>query len=435
MDDFKKDIEKNKVELSNDNLTEFEIASIKKDMRKKVSRGSKKNFRKIAVATAGIALIGGGLTPVIAENIPFIKDIYNKSSMVREYKDYTQYLGKVKEFKGGTATLDNLIITRDKMMVLLEIKTDEKIPEGYGEKFYLMSHFDKEWDVGGYGHSGGGYRVDANTFMLEAELHWEGHHLKENEDISFVVAYGDNKRVTKFDLKANIGNALDDVYDLAVNKKINDDITLAGIDSTILATKLRFAHSDSYYTEGTSIEFYETILKVDDKYYFAESFGPSGIAYSNEVKAEYRRVNKEILENAKSIEAIIVENTGTNTRDENGVSIEELKIEYAEQDGIKYPKFIETPNGSRVKYSSMKVTDNKISVDVESDNIDPILFAKNLRCGSPLNTSTVSKTERGYNVTFDKVEDYHRDGYNLDISYYDFQSYDEMVIKDTVKIK
>ena len=435
MDNFKNDVEKNNVELSNDNLTEFEIASIKKNMRKKVSRGNKKSFRKIAVATAGIALIGGGFTPAIAENIPFIKEIYSRSRMVMEYKDYTQYVGEVKEFDGGTATLDNLIITRDKVMVLVEIKTDEKIPEGYGEKFYLMSHFDKEWDTSLYGTASNGYRVDDNTFMLETELYWEGHKLEESEDISFVVAYGDNKRVTKFDLKANIGNALDDVYDLAVNKKINDDITLAGIDSTILATKLRFAHSDSYYTEGTSIEFYETILKVDDKYYFAESFGSSGIAYSNEVTTEYRRVNKEILENAKSIEAIIVENTDINIKDENGVSGKELKIEYAEQDGIKYPKFVETPNGSRVKYSNMKITDNKISVDVESDNIDPILFVKNLRCGSPLNTSTISKIERGYNVTFDKVEDYHRDGYNLDISYYDFQSYDEMVIKDTVKIK
>ena len=435
MGNFKNDVEKNKVELSNDNLTEFEIASIKKGMRKKVSRGNKKSFRKIAVATVGIALIGGGLTPVIAENIPFIKEIYNKSNMVREYKDYTQYLGEVKEFKGGTATLDNLIITRDKMMVLVEIKTDEKIPADYESKFYLTSNLNKEWNVSSNGHRGGGYKVDDNTVILEAEINWDGHHLKENEEISFIVAYGDNKRVTKFDLKANIGNALDDIYDLKVNKKIDDDITLAGINSTILATKLRFAHSDSYYDKGTYIQLGETILKVDDKYYFAESFGPSGITYSNEVKAEYRGVNKEILENAKSIEAIILENKDINIKDENGVSGKELKIEYAEQDGIKYPKFIETPNGSRVKYSNMKITDNKISVDVESENIDPILFAKNLRCGSPLNTSTVSKIETGYNVTFDKVEDYHRDGYNLDIGYYDFQSYDEMVIKDIVKIK
>ncbi|MGL5577465.1 MAG: DUF4179 domain-containing protein, partial [Sarcina sp.] len=352
MNNFKKDIEENKVELSNDNLSEFEIASIKREMRKKVGNGNKKNFKKVAVAAAGIAVIGGGL-PAIAESIPALKEIYNETIMARDYKEYTQYIGAVKEFDGGTVTLDNLIITRDKMMVLVEVKTDEKIPVGDENKFYLMSNFNKEWDMGSTGFMGKSSRIDDNTFMLESELNWEGHELKENEEISFVVAYGDNKRVTKFDLKADIGNALDDVYDLEVNKNINDEITLVGMDSTILATSLKFNKVPSDEVISKEIALYETVLKVDDKYYFGESFGPSGKANSNEVKTEYRSITKEELEKAKSIEAIIFENTDINIKNEDGKSEKELKIEYAQQEGIRYPKIIQTPNGSRVKYSNL----------------------------------------------------------------------------------
>ncbi|WP_297521305.1 DUF4179 domain-containing protein [uncultured Clostridium sp.] len=232
---FKDGEKKNGLKFSNEDLTEFELESIKEEVRRKVRVENKKSLRKIAVVMIGIVLIGGGITPVIAENVPFIKEIYNKFGMIKEFKDYTEYVGMREEFDGGTVTLDNLIITRDKVMVLVEVKTDEKISSL--DKFMITGKFGEKEERKSMGTFVSEHKVDDNTVIIEAILDFNGNKLKKNEELIFSIVNEKNKSLVEFDIKADISNTLDKVYDFEVNKKVNDEYKLKNIEYRINSSR------------------------------------------------------------------------------------------------------------------------------------------------------------------------------------------------------
>ena len=432
---FKDGEKKNGLKFSNEDLTEFELESIKEEVRRKVRVENKKSLRKIAVVMIGIVLIGGGITPVIAENVPFIKEIYNKFGMIKEFKDYTEYVGMREEFDGGTVTLDNLIITRDKVMVLVEVKTDEKISSL--DKFMITGKFGEKEERKSMGTFVSEHKVDDNTVIIEAILDFNGNKLKKNEELIFSIVNEKNKSLVEFDIKADISNTLDKVYDFEVNKKVNDEYKLKNIESTVLDTTLIFEYKDNIIKNGEYTKFDEpsdNILSVDGRLYFMNRSEPD--VEKNSYSVTYNGVNKELLENANSIELITSNGLVEDKKDL------ELKKEYVTKNNVKYPKVIKLSTGEIIKLDDVKNDESEVTLNIESEGIEELAVARSLnKIGEFEDESKVvfnsffhheniiQKIDNGYSITFRKHLG-NEVNYNIDIEETDIGiEYERITIK------
>ncbi|MGL5066990.1 MAG: hypothetical protein ACRC6T_04065 [Sarcina sp.] len=78
------------IDIADIEMTELELKRIKNNAKKKC-RVSKSKKASVAAAIAGTIIIGGTLTPVIAENVPFVRDIFYELGLFD--KEIDEYIG------------------------------------------------------------------------------------------------------------------------------------------------------------------------------------------------------------------------------------------------------------------------------------------------------------------------------------------------------
>ncbi|WP_297521307.1 hypothetical protein [uncultured Clostridium sp.] len=156
----------------------------------------------------------------------------------------------------------------------------------------------------------------------------------------------------------------------------------------------------------------------------------------NSYSVTYNGVNKELLENANSIELITSNGLVEDKKDL------ELKKEYVTKNNVKYPKVIKLSTGEIIKLDDVKNDESEVTLNIESEGIEELAVARSLnKIGEFEDESKVvfnsffhheniiQKIDNGYSITFRKYLG-NEVNYNIDIEETDIGiEYERITIK------
>lgn len=302
--------DKNKIELSKDNLSDLEVKKIQINIQKKVKKNNKIGLIKVAIFAGISTTIVGMVTPAIAKNMPVIDSIYSEVIKDRDI-NYMQELGEQKKFDGGYIIVDNFIFTRNRIDILAKVVFDEKLLETERSLIQLVGEWTDDLKKTSYGTISRDEWIDEKTLVLEYTFRWHEEDIENNkiDKFNFVLNNG-NKNIAKFSIDSKIADYLDDIKIIDVNKDINTDMKIKTLESTVLQSKVKIETNlnelnqitNSLDSSNNIIEK-NNILIVDGKEYVNTEFITLGKEFNN-LEYIYDGLTSEIIEGATSIEFV-----------------------------------------------------------------------------------------------------------------------------------
>ncbi|MGL4452829.1 MAG: DUF4179 domain-containing protein [Sarcina sp.] len=287
MKKFNEEIDKfdlNSIDIADIEMSEVEFKRIK-NKAKKQCRVSKTKKVGVAAAIAGIVVVGGIVTPVVAENVPFVKDIFYELGLFdKDIEEYIETVGQTKTTEYGETTLDNLVVTDNRILVGMTYKSKEPIPlvDEYENRFFIELP-DTEGIYGGnplyerkkiddhtiaisvsYDLIGGGILKSDEMFI---ELKLEGEPIPKNYPANTVWDAGPPKELGKFEVGTELKRALDEheifKVDVIKGEKDTEEYEkFISLESNILGTTL---YSKKDKNSAGKRWNYDLILVVDGK--------------------------------------------------------------------------------------------------------------------------------------------------------------------------
>ena len=333
MKKFNEEIDKfdlDNIDIADIEMTELELKRIKKNAKKKC-RVSKPQKAGIAAAIAGTIIIGGTLTPVIAENVPFVRDIFYEMGLFdKEIDEYIETVGESITTEKGTTTLDNLVVTDNRVLIGMTYKSNEVIPNDFDFSRFMITMPDTEGFFGMDGEikrekiddytivitqdvklTGGGLLKNGKMF-LELELWGE---TPENMLPNVTYDTGEPIGLGKFEVKKELKDAIDEreviKLDIGRGEKGNESYEdIKSLESNILGTTIYSKSEMSIHKafEGHDEGEYGICLVVDGKKH--EVTGKSASEPTGEKRQdqyEFETVKVDDIRNATVIEIIVNE--------------------------------------------------------------------------------------------------------------------------------
>lgn len=338
-------------------FTEIDKERLKRNLKGKILNRKKKVKKYIMAASISAIFILSGTflyKPAFANDIKFIQPIYERLGYYKEYQDYTNYIGKSVEDKGYKFTVDNIVGTKDRLVIGIKIESNNPLPKSCKNDF--MCFATPKGARGGGSSSYKAYFLNDKTLIL----------LLETESSDVYSKFGDidinihNIKIDKADYNVNndhIGEELNVNFNLKVDFsrsfansseiKINKSFDINGskkrinsIESNILGTVLK-GKVDNYNKayDHSKDNIFTYMLKVDDKIY-TES---SSSMYDDKLSIIFDGATYDKLKNAKEISLIPIRSL-YNTNERNNKVDNALKnLKHGDMitaDGIEYPSKI-----------------------------------------------------------------------------------------------
>lgn len=317
------------IDIANIEITELELQRIRNNANRSC-KVSKKRKVNVAAAVVGTVIVGGTFTPVIAKNIPEVREIFYELGLFKEdFKDYTEYIGEKKTTEYGEATLENLVVTDSAVLVSMMYKSN--MPINYDNTALRVSLDGTD----GYTGSGGESKtkkIDDYTMVITEEIDLYRKQLIENKKLYITlelcsilpegtivppmipINLAPPINLGKFKIKSKFKSALENkevinIVDGSIgNENIKTNQVLKTLDSNALGTRI-YSEQKADFDWFKSEFNYDSILRVDGKDYKPTSmWGANGI---NDTLggARFKDVNVDDIRAAKSIELIIGEKT------------------------------------------------------------------------------------------------------------------------------
>ena len=304
------------IDMADIKMTELELKRIKKNAQEKcrVSKGSKIGM---AAAVAGTIVIGGSFTPVIAENVPVVRDIFYELGLFKEeYKEHIEYIGETRTSELGEVTLDNLIVTDNAVLIGIIFKSNE--PIDYDVNNLRINMFETD---GLFGLSDERIlkKIDEYTVAITIEAQLAGGSLIDNKkmviepilDIPISENQSKEKSLGKFEIKSEFKASIEnrEVYELdidRVNSETKQKEIITTLESNVLGTSLYTKDKGKGGWSTPESEGYAITLKVDGKDYYptgASSAHPTGKRRTN--RYIYKQLKVDDIRNAKTIEIMV----------------------------------------------------------------------------------------------------------------------------------
>ena len=304
------------IDMADIKMTELELKRIKKNAQEKcrVSKGSKIG---VAAAVAGTIVIGGSFTPVIAENVPVVRDIFYELGLFEDdYKEHIEYIGETRTSELGEVTLDNLIVTDNAVLIGIIFKSNEPIDYDVNNLRIDMSGTDGIFGGGGETIS---KKIDEHTVAITSEIQLIGGSLIDNKnmfiDPQLVVQVSENqveyKSLGKFEIKSEFKASIEnrEVYELdidRVNSETKQKEIITTLESNVLGTSLYIKDKGKGGWSTPVSGGYAITLKIDGKDYYptgASSAHPTGKRRTN--RYIYKQLKVDDIRNAKTIEIMV----------------------------------------------------------------------------------------------------------------------------------
>lgn len=317
------------IDIANIEITELELQRIKKNANRNC-KVSKKRKVNVAAAVVGTVIVGGAFTPVIAKNIPEVREVFYELGIFKEdFRDYTEYIGEKKTTEYGEATLENLVVTDNAVLVSMMYKSN--MPINY-DSTTLRVNLD-----GTDGYTGGGgdcktKKIDDYTMVITEEIEMTQNELINNKnmyitlELHYMLPEGTivppmstiylapPEMLGKFKIKSKFKGALENKEVINIvdgnigDEKIKTNQVLKTLDSNALGTRI-YSEQKADFDWFKSEFNYDSILRVDGKDYKPTSMWESNGVNDTLGGARFKDVNVDDIRAAKSIKLIIGEKT------------------------------------------------------------------------------------------------------------------------------
>lgn len=323
------------IDIANVEMSELELKRIK-NKAKKQCRVAKTKKAGAAAAIAGIVVVGGIVTPAIAENVPFVKDIFYELGIFdKEIEEYIETVGQTKTTEYGETTLDNLVVTDNRVLVGMTYKSKEALADDFDENRIYIEFPDTRGIHGGdpiYERK----RIDSHTVAISVSYDLIGGGLLKNDEMFIELKLdgiypknmlpnttydaGPPKELGKFEIGAELKRALDEheIFDIDIEKgKKNTEEyeNFISLESNILGTTL-YSKKDKNSDEKRWS--FDMVLIVDGKEHKPTAISgfdkPKnewkmilGMKGEYEINNQYRfdTIKVDDIRNAKSIEILV----------------------------------------------------------------------------------------------------------------------------------
>ncbi|MGL4656546.1 MAG: DUF4179 domain-containing protein [Sarcina sp.] len=331
MKKFNEEIDKfdlDSIDIADVEISELELKRIK-NKAKRQCRISKTKKVGVVAAIAGIVVVGGIVTPAIAENVPFVKDIfYELGFFDKEIEEYIETVGQTRTNEYGETTLDNLVVTDNRVLVGMTYKSKEVIPENFDLERLRVTLPDTDGIFG----VGGGVeqkKIDDYTVVITGDMKLIGGGLLKNKqmfvELELEGEYPEHREpntvyyaqppvsLGKFEVGAEFKDAIEEreIIELDIDKgekgsELYENIV--SLESNILGTTI-YSKGDRSFDDGTQGEFGVSLIVDGIKY---EVTGKSASQPENKKRQDqyvFETVKVNDIRNAKSIEIIVGKET------------------------------------------------------------------------------------------------------------------------------
>lgn len=371
------------LDFDDNEINDVEMTDIIKERaRKKVKsiiRHRKAKKMKITVAMViGIFSLGVVSTPAIASNIPVLSDLYRKIGIFDDFKDYKKFIGTTKEDKGYKATIEEMLVTPNTMIVAVKVQSPTPFSKDSKDHLGVMVDTNKLGMNSASGIVIIQYIDDYNCLIINEADNMEGLY-PEKSNISIKVnklneELQDEFNIT-FDINANFKSSFNDIDKFKINKSV-ENVKIKSLTSSIIKSNLFIGTKDldiNLLTQAFAIN-------VDGRYH------PStGISFTdNYGMMEFKTLRYPEVNKAKSISVIY---TGLRQSVENDELVSK-EVELEEDKGITYPKEIIINSNKSYKISKVERESSKVKFYVESKDM-PIDLISRLTLGRNSETDNI----------------------------------------------
>lgn len=335
-------------------FTEIDKERLKRNLTSKILSRKKKVKKYIMAASLSAIFILSGTflyKPAFANDIKFIQPIYERLGYYKEYQDYTNYIGKSVEDKGYKFTVDNMVGTKDRLVIGIKIESNNPLPKNCKNDFMCLAT--PNGTRGGGASSYKSYFLNDKTLILLLETKSEVEYSKFG-DININIHnikigeadYNVNKDHiaeelnVNFNFKVDFSRAFANSSEIKVDKSFDINGSkkrINSIESNILGTILKGKvdnYNKAYDYSKDNIFIY--MLKVDDKIY-TES---SSSTYNDKMSIIFNGATYDKLKNSKEISLIPIRSLYNNNERNNKVdnALKNLKLgDMITTNGIEYP--------------------------------------------------------------------------------------------------
>lgn len=350
------DINEEDFDYVKQSFTEAEKRKIKNNIRKRVCEERKKDRKiKMAIAAASLTIVVGvSSVPAVAKNIPFISSIYEKMGFGQKYLDYSNYIGETIEHNGTKVTIDNIIGTKHKIVILAKVESEKEISQDDFGKIMI-------------GSGSGGSVVRYTGENCEKMIYAEGSSFDGNKkkgDLKVRVSFPDGY-IETVNYPIDFTRAFQEVKDIDIEKdikplglrvkKIESDILGSRMYTTSIANKAeRVQEPQSVINENNRI-----MIKVGEKFYPLNSWMGDGATREYDLpKGLYNEINSNT---EVEIFPII-----TTVESEDIWNLEEEDINPMKEENIKYYKEIKLEDGTKAEVDKVEVANGTVKVYYKS---------------------------------------------------------------------
>lgn len=355
-------------------LSHIERKRIQKNYRKNINKKNNR-IKKVAIASGIIITLGTCgfmVTPTLARNVPFIGRIHETLGLTNPYEDYTKYVGQSTKVKGGTYTIEEIMVTPYKSLIAIRITGDEPISDDMFGFMISPSIGGERWRSG----RSSGYRLDDNNIVRVIE-HSYKKKIPEKADIKIIIhqeateekpaIFGDGE----FEFKVDFSKGYDEFKSINVNNVYFKDIGLNinKINSDIIGTDIIgtiYAKSNSGDNLGERVfkkyDDLKFVLNVDGKFYGGYT-SVTGEFKDNKVKGdmviEIQNLKVNDIKSAENISLYVYE-------DKNplrGYTEENYKEpEMKNSSGVSYSEIMEFRDGHKGEFYKVERKDDVVKI-------------------------------------------------------------------------
>ena len=335
-------------EYNEENYINETINDIEKEKIKKYVLGNKAKNRKILKVIAVPALLAliVGITsiPAVAENVPVISDIYKALGLKEKYLDYTKYIGKTVEHKGIKVTIDNIVATKDKVMISTKIEGNSNIDMDELSEVDIKIGLKSKVNNDEFGSQGEFYDNDDKNNVIHKVLEIkEENIIQEKDELKLEIKFPDEyKKEVNYEM--DFSKAFNDVIEIKSGKEIKElNMSIDKIQADALGSKILVTNS---LQEFDSLSEIRLILKINNIVY---KNGSATIAKEGNGEFSFNNATYKDFNNANNVSILPII---CNVTDEDEASLynELQENNYFEdnttEDNIIYKKNIKFKDGT-----------------------------------------------------------------------------------------
>lgn len=348
------------ITLAKADICEFDQQKSLRGVKNKIKDRKRKQYIKVACMFLALLTLGAISTKSFASELPFIKDIYKQFGAFDGFEDYTTFIGQTQEKNGFKVTIDNIVASKNTLIVTTTINSTEEFEMSPKEDEYVLSILNaQKYGITGYSISPSISYIDNHNLALTTIIETtDSLPVKGELNLSLNL---DFKEYMNFKLNIDFSTCIGETKTYDINRELNNIFDIKSLEINPLGASLFLEDKPGNSNEHVPI-FY---LIVDGVYYGDNLSGGDG----KTIRVRFENITSNKITKNSKISLIAVSPIQDGKCDE--------VVTYKSFESGTYPSKIVTPLGQNAEIKDIFFKDNTLNLTFTSE-YNPLLELRSL---------------------------------------------------------